>query len=184
MTGTWVLQLPQHGVRSEKVHAVRKDRIQVQVPLWQRLDPSALPPPGTRGLKRRKRLWPQVSGFLPFGPPKVPGWFVGRVAYVRDADEWHWRTDVSLTPSITRLADWYAAVGYDWGLVSQSGDTTSAGKLGRVNRWATELGVQVRFRAYWLRVGTRFSVSGGGFSEARLVTELGRGPKPKHARVH
>jgi hypothetical protein len=54
----------------------------------------------------------------------------------------------------------------------------------RRDGWVAEAGIQVRFRAIWLRGGTRFALSDGAFFHPRFVAELGFGPKPKSARVH
>jgi hypothetical protein len=125
---------------------------------------------------------PQLTWFSPFGFPKFGGWLAARGAFVKDEGEWHWRVDVSHTPSLSRIADWYAAVGYDWGVTS--GEEGPPEQRLRHDGWAAEAGVQVRFRALWLRTGARGSLIHGRLSNFRLVAELGFGPQPKDAQVH
>lgn len=127
---------------------------------------------------------PQIDFFSTYGIPKLGGWFTGRAALLRDRGEWHWRTDISHTPSLARLADWYAGVGYDWGVTVHRVPKDLFRPPERVNGWAAEAGVQVRHTAKWLRVGARFDLGGLRFSQARAVAELGYGPQPRHARVH
>lgn len=136
---------------------------------------------------------PAVSAFVPFGLPKFAGWFTARAGLIRDGDQWSWRLDLSYSPSIARLADWYVAAGYDWGVptsaVEQGSEPSEeqgepAVRSARRQGWAVEGGLQVRFRALWVRVGLRSPVSAGSLGTARFVAELGYGPQPKHARVH
>jgi len=144
---------------------------------------------------------PAVSAFVPFGLPKFAGWFTARAALVRAADEWSWRVDLSYSPSIARLFDWYVAAGYDWGVpdseVERESDANGepSGEpegepeepsVRPVTRrgWAVEGGLQVRHHAWWLRLGLRSPVSAGRFGTTRFVAELGFGPQPRHARVH
>jgi hypothetical protein len=121
---------------------------------------------------------PQLTWFSPFGFPMFGGWLAARAALLRDHGEWRWSVDVSHTPSLARLADWYVGVGYDWGVSTGSADGQ------RFDGWAGEVGVQLRQRAFWIRGGVRLSVDDGRLSHARLVTELGYGPQPRHAKVH
>jgi hypothetical protein len=116
---------------------------------------------------------PALTVFSSYGLPKFAGWFMARGAMIK-GERWRWQADVSYTPSLARLIDWYVAGGYDWG---SPGEGLEGG-------WALEAGLQIRHRAVWLRTGARSRLSGGEFGPTRVVAELGFGPKPRHAKVH
>jgi hypothetical protein len=138
---------------------------------------------------------PAVTVFSSYGLPKFAGWFMARGALIK-GERWRWQVDLSYTPSLARLIDWYVAAGYDWGLArdhlevgpaTNSEDQAGGPVLQRAARegaWALEAGLQIRHRAVWLRTGARTRVSGGVFGPTRVVAEIGYGPKPRHAQVH
>jgi hypothetical protein len=127
-----------------------------------------------------------LSFFSPIGLPGFGGWPSARFFLVRDDRRWRKRLDVSFAPALSRITDWYVAVGYDWGLRETHFEAAEAGgpvapRVGRDGAWAGEAGLQVRHRRYGVRVGLRANVAGGGVRNARLVAEAVVGPSPRHA---
>lgn len=95
-----------------------------------------------------------------------------------------WGIDALLTPSASRWADWYVAMGYERGLTAGRGGAVA----GRgVNGFASEIGVKLRAtatgRARWALLGYRFGgvrlgVRANGFTrlrEPRVIVEVGAG---------
>lgn len=113
-----------------------------------------------------------ASGFLPWGLPfGVGGWFTPRGAVLYDGDRWRGSVDLSYSPSISRLADWYAAVGYDWNVEQASSDGAE-----QRDHWSLEAGLQVRIHQLWIRTGVRAPIASGELRNFRLVAEVGIGP--------
>lgn len=134
-----------------------------------------------------------LSYYFPFGLPKFSGWPAVRFGLIREDGAFYGRFDFSYTASIARLSDVYLALGYDWGLERTHLEETAApdgsatgltAHTRREDSWAVESGVQVRYRAFGLRVGLRGSIAGGRIDPLRVVAELAYGPNPEHAKVH
>lgn len=113
--------------------------------------------------------------FSAYGLPKFGGWFNAGATAVRRDDHWDWATNLWFTPSIATLATWYVGLGYDH---------RNAAIADRTGHFAFEGGVQLRHSAVGLRLGLRSTLSGGGFRNAGLVSEIVFGPAPKGTRVH
>ncbi len=115
---------------------------------------------------------PAASGFLPWGLPwGIGGWFTPRIAALQSDGEWQISFDVSYSPSISRIADWYAAVGYDWNVKQSSSNGDVRG-----DHVSLETGVQVRIHEVWIRTGVRASLDSGELRTFRLVAEVGFEP--------
>jgi hypothetical protein len=134
------------------------------------------------------RWWERISGSarfdggsgwaatLPIGVqvPGVGGWLVGRFSGPWPGTDARKSVDAAYMPSASRFADWYAAVGIDYGhFESDAGIETGS-------RFAVETGVKFRFPLpdWGTFFGGRIGLRANGrnaISNQRLVFEVGAG---------
>lgn len=134
------------------------------------------------------RWWERISGSarfdggtgwaatVPFGlqVPGLGGWMVGRLSGPWPSGEARKSMDLAYTPSASRFADWYVAVGLDYGRF-ESPTEIEEGK-----RLAVETGVKFRFPLpdWGTFLGGRIGIRANGRSpleRQRLVFEVGAG---------
>jgi len=97
-----------------------------------------------------------------------------------------WAAEALITPSASRWADWYVAMGYERGLTTQALSEEPEQEVD-VNGFASEAGVKFRFavsgKARWALLGyhfggVRLGIRANGFTRLRhprLVVEIGAG---------